>query len=494
MIGDWRKVTISDLKGSSEDIELKYSESRELDRKEEVKLVRKIDWLVLPILTILYLLSFLDRSNIGNAKIEGLVTDLQIKDYSSLLTVYFVGYVFAELPCNWVLKASTPMLWLPTLTLLWGIVSVCMGLVHNEAGMYATRFFLGITEAGLFPGTVYVFSRFYKRDERTTRVSFFFSAAAASGAFGGILAYAIVKMDGVGGKRGWSWLFIIEGLLTIVVSFFAYFLVPNYPHLSKHFSTREKILIEKRLRFDSDAVDTETFQWSEVWRAFTTLQVYGYCFLFHGFSFGLYTLSLFLPSIIQELGYKSWQAQLLTTPPYVFAFISTMSAAYVAQRTKQRAPLILACSVVAIVGYIALITSPSVGGKYTAVFLCTGGIYAGNGLLLAWPSENLMGQTFRATALAMVISIGNIGAIIGTQLYRVPLGGIQNKNYHISHALAIAWICIAMISASLLWYGLSSLNKRMDIQSDQVKESSSDDSRLQIYSDGSWRKKFRYQT
>lgn len=259
----------------------------------------------------------------------------QITDYTSLLTIYFVGYVLAELPCNWVLKLTSPPLWLPTLTLLWGIVSVCMGLVHNQAGMFAVRFLcvscrclfevytdrcsvlhpsLGITEAGLFPGTVYVFSRFYKRAERTTRVAFFFSAASASGAFGGVLAYGLTRMDGIGGKRGWQWLFIIEGLLTIVVSVPAYWIVPNYPHLSSRFTDREKQIIEARLRTDSDALDTEGFSWSEVWRALTTLQVYGYCFLFHGFSFGLYTLSLFLPSIIQQLGYKSWQAQLLTVP------------------------------------------------------------------------------------------------------------------------------------------------------------------------------------
>jgi MFS family permease len=334
------------------------------DEKEERRLVRKVDIVVMPIVSILYLLSFLDRSNIGNAKIEGMVTDLRITDYTSLLTIYFVGYVLAELPANWILKVSSPPLWLPTMTLLWGIVSVCMGLVHNQAGMFAVRFFLGITEAGLFPGCVYIFSRFYKRSERTARVAFFFSAASASGAFGGVLAYGLSQMDGVGGKRGWQWIFILEGLLTIVVSFLAYFIVPNYPHQSNKFTAREKEIIEARLRSDSDALDTEGFSWKEVWRAFTTAQVYGYCFLFHGFSFGLYTLSLFLPSIIQGLGYKSWQAQLLTVPPYVFAFIVTMSLAIITQRVKIRAPFIIGAAFVSILGYIVLITSPTIGGKY----------------------------------------------------------------------------------------------------------------------------------
>lgn len=470
--------------------------------KEERQLVRKIDFLVVPILTLLYLLSFLDRSNIGNAKIDGLVTDLKIRDYSSVVMIYFVGYVLAEVPANLMLKITNPPLWLPTLTLAWGIVSVCMGLVHNEQGLYASRFFLGVAEAGLFPGTVFVFSRFYKRSERTARVAFFFGGAAASGAFGGVLAYGITKMKGIGGKEGWAWLFILEGLLTVVVSIPAYFLVPNYPNISKKFSTREKQIIEARLRTDSDALDEEKFEWSEVWRALTTLQVYGYCFLFHGFSFGLYTLSNFLPSIIQGLGYKSWQAQLLTVPPYFFAFFTTMAAAIGTQRTGKRAVFIITAAGVSIVGYIALLTSPTVGGKYAAIFLCAGGIYSGNAILLAWPSENLMGQTFRATALAMVISIGNLGAIIGTQLYRIPLGHNANKNYHTSIGITIAWMFIGISSATALWYGLNKANKRLIAEYKERDEraakedgiNSATSSQVAFNSNGQWKKNFLYQT
>lgn len=138
---------------------------------EERQLVRKIDWLLLPILTLLYLLSFLDRSNIGNAKIEGLVTDVGVTDYSTLLSVFFIAYVIAEVPANLVLKVTSPTFWLPTLSILWGIVTITMGLVHNQSGLYAARFFLGIVEAGLFPGVVYTFSVYYKRKERTARVS-----------------------------------------------------------------------------------------------------------------------------------------------------------------------------------------------------------------------------------------------------------------------------------------------------------------------------------
>ena len=180
------------------------------------KLLRKLDLKLLPALTFLYLLSFLDRSNVGNARVEGLTKDLNMTgdQYLTGLTLYFVGYVLFEVPCNVVLKMWTPRMWLPTLTLVWGIVSTLMGVTQNYAGFLAVRFFLGVSESGLFPGIVYYLSMWYKREERHYRVALFFSAAALAGAFGGILAWGIAHMRGVGGYSGWRWIFILVCLPT----------------------------------------------------------------------------------------------------------------------------------------------------------------------------------------------------------------------------------------------------------------------------------------
>lgn len=171
-----------------------YSSSQEsLHGINEKSLVRKLDYKLLPVLTFLYLLSFLDRSNVGNARIEGLVDDIHItgNEYLTGLTLFFVGYVLFEVPCNIILKLWTPRMWLPTITLAWGVVSTLMGVIENKAGFFAVRFFLGVSESGLFPGIVYYFSLWYKREERHYRVALFFSAAALAGAFGGILAWGI---------------------------------------------------------------------------------------------------------------------------------------------------------------------------------------------------------------------------------------------------------------------------------------------------------------
>ena len=123
--------------------------------------------------------------------------------------MYFIGYVLFEIPCNIILKKTTPRFWLPTLAVAWGIVSTLMGVVHNREGFLASRFFLGVTESGLFPGVVFYFSMWYKRRERQFRISLFFSAASLAGAFGGILAYGIGHMGGVVWENGWRWIFIL---------------------------------------------------------------------------------------------------------------------------------------------------------------------------------------------------------------------------------------------------------------------------------------------
>lgn len=150
---------------------------------------------------------------VANARVEGLATDLHMTgdQYLTGLTLYFIGYVLFEVPCNIILKRTTPRLWLPTLTFVWGVVATLNGVVQNLAGFLTIRFFLGVAESGLFPGVVFYLSMWYKRTERTYRIALFFSAAALAGAFGGALAWGIAHMKGVAGLDGWRWIFILVG-------------------------------------------------------------------------------------------------------------------------------------------------------------------------------------------------------------------------------------------------------------------------------------------
>ncbi|EPE02581.1 mfs transporter [Ophiostoma piceae UAMH 11346] len=429
----------------------------------ERALLRKLDLRLLPAVGILYLLSFLDRSNVGNAKLEGLTKDLDMtgNEYLTGLTLYFIGYVIFEIPCNIILKRTSPRMWLPTLTIAWGIVATLLGVVHNMAGFFVARLFLGITESGLFPGVVYYFSMWYKRRERQYRISLFFAAAALAGSFGGILAYGIGFMRVVWDK-GWHWIFILEGLATIVVAFAAYFFIYNYPNTAGFLSEDERVFIQNRLAADSDATHDEAFTWNNVNKAFRDPKCWLYSLSFHTMSLPLYTYSLFIPTIISSLGYTAAKAQLLTIPPYAFAFITTLAVAILSERLKQRALFIIGSALFAAVGYIILLsnTHPTTrpGVSYLGTFFAAGGIYPATALVLSWSAVNVSGQTKRAVAGAMQISIGNLGAVMGTQLYRANDG----PRYIVGHSVALAYLVANVAVSGTLYYLLRKENKKRD--------------------------------
>ncbi|KAL6247510.1 hypothetical protein RBB50_005856 [Rhinocladiella similis] len=432
----------------------------------ERALLRKLDIKLLPALTLLYLLSFLDRSNVGNARIEGLATDLHMtgNQYLTGLTLYFIGYVLFEVPANMVLKVWKPRLWFPTLTLVWGVVSTLMGVTQSRAGFFVVRFFLGVAEAGLFPGIVFYFSMWYKRNERQFRVALFFSAASLAGAFGGILAWGIAHMKGVGGYNGWRWIFILEGLLTVVISAISYFFIHNYPDTANFLTEGERDAVQQRLKDDSDATAEEKFNWKNVRKAFTDVKCYLYAFGFHTMSLPLYTLSLFLPSIIKSLGYTSAQAQLMTIPPYAIAFFFTIGSAMLSERLQRRAPIILVSSSLAILGYILLLSDPRPGVSYLGIIFAAGGIYPSVALHLAWPANNVSGQTKRAITNALQISIGNLGAVLGTQLYRTETA----PRYFLGHSFALGYLVANLVVTSALWWALDRENKRREASTQPV--------------------------
>jgi MFS family permease len=162
--------------------------------------------------SLLYLISFLDRANIGNAKIYGMEKDLHMTDmqYNIGLAVFFIPYSLVEPLTNVLLKRLRPKIFLTLIIVTWAICLTCMGFIHNFAGLCTARFFLGLTEAGLFPGVNYYLSCWYRRQEFGIRAAIFFSSAAFAGSFGGLLAAAIAKMHGILGKPGWAWIFILE--------------------------------------------------------------------------------------------------------------------------------------------------------------------------------------------------------------------------------------------------------------------------------------------
>ena len=384
-------------------------------------------------------------------------------------------YSFREVPSNVALRLTSPRLWLPTLTLVWGIVATLLGVTQNLSGFFAARFFLGVAESGLFPGVVFYLSMWYKREEQHFRISLFFSAASLAGAFGGILAYVrpprkfvvllligifqgIAKMKGVGGLNGWRWIFILEGIVTVLVSLISYFFVVNYPSTAKNITEKERDAILARLASNSDATRDEKFSWKNVINALSDPKVLLYGLGFHTMSLPLYTLSLFLPTIIKDLGYTAAQAQLLTVPPYAVAFVLTIAVAVASEKLKLRAPFIAGPAAVAIIGYIILLSDRGAGVSYLGTIFAAAGIYPATAIVLSWPANNVSGQTKRCTANALQVSIGNLGAVLGTQLYRSTDG----PRYFLGHGFALGYLCANLVVVGSLWLVLRAENRKRE--------------------------------
>ncbi|KAK7047484.1 hypothetical protein VNI00_006715 [Paramarasmius palmivorus] len=267
---------------SNGSFELDDTQERVFDAEMDQKVWRKLDMYLLPVVAMFYLLSFLDRTNIANARVAGFQKDLGITNhqYSIALTVTYVPYIAAELPSNLLLKAVGPNKMLPTMLTLWGVVTALQGIVKTYSGLLVARFFLGLLEGGVFPGLVLYLSYFYPRYKMNLRICAFFSSASLSGAFSGILAYGIIQMSGVGNRPGWSWIFILEGVFTVAFGLASYFLLPRSVEAARFLTQKEKEYVVAVLREDSAHQEEERFTWREVGEAFKLPQVWFMGFVF----------------------------------------------------------------------------------------------------------------------------------------------------------------------------------------------------------------------
>ncbi|KAE9381070.1 putative MFS transporter [Stipitochalara longipes BDJ] len=420
------------------------------------RILLKLDFRILPILALLFLCSFLDRTNVGNAKTYGLEASLKITDnqYDTGLTVYYATYIASEIPSNLVLRRISPKIWLPALTVMWGIVTMCLGFVKNYAGFMAVRAVLGITEGGLLPGIVLYLSGMYTRGEMALRLGLFYTAASLSGAFGGLLARGLTSIGKRGHQAPWSWIFIIEGLLTVAVGVLAYFMLPNSVSTASFLKEEERVFAASRLHLDmpsrlaEDGSEHrhESFKWSEVARGIFSVSTWLSACAYFGILAGLYSFGLFLPTIIVELGYTANEAQLWSVIPYAVASVLTVIVSIVSDRLKLRGVVMLFVLIPAIIGY-AVIANISVAHpkvKYGMTFLMATGMYASVPCVLVWNSNNSAGHYKRATTTALQLAIANSGGFVATFIY-------PNKDkpqYHMGHTVVLgllvgAWFLVA---------------------------------------------------
>ncbi|KAF2119112.1 high-affinity nicotinic acid transporter [Lophiotrema nucula] len=439
---------------SADDIAPGDVEPQGFDSKATKKLLRKLDWHIIP-----FMLCFLDRTNIGNARLDHLEKDLGLHglQYNNCLAILFPFYIAAEIPSNMMMKRFRPSIWLTFIMFFWSACMIGQGFVKNYSGLMATRVFLGVFEGGLFPGVNYFITQWYCRAECGFRMALFFSAATLAGAFGGILARGIAEMDHVAGIGAWAWIFILEGLASIVVSVTAYWLIYDYPATARFLTDKERDEVERRLQVDHGHLSND-FNVKYVWQAIKDWKIYIHMLICMAGFCPIYSFSLFLPTIIKNMGYTANNAQLMSVPPYVCACFFTISASWFADRFRKRGVFLMGFQLVAILGFALLAGSGNSKVQYTGTVFAAIGIYPQIPLGLAWNSSNIGGSLKRGTGIAMQVMGGNCGGIIASYVYLTR----DSPRFITGHSILIGFVCMAFFLTLFMstWCRLE--NKRRD--------------------------------
>ncbi|KAF9993209.1 hypothetical protein BGZ65_011314, partial [Modicella reniformis] len=318
------------------------------------------------------------------------------------------------------LKKFGPRKWIPIVMVAWGTVSMCMAAVTNGEGLVATRFFLGLAESGFAPGPVYMISLWYRRCEQAVRIGIFFSAATVAGAFGGLLAFGISQLDNTLGLRAWQWIFILEGIPTIFCALLAMWILPDFPETSNFLSPAERELCIQRLKADVGPATETQFSWPQFWGALKDWKVHAYMSIGLVHSVAFASLGLFVPSITLGFGFDRVTTQIMTAPVYIIACVCTITFAVSSDRFQERGYHAASTTTMGALGYALLIFTRenSVVVRYISLVICTCGVYSTVPLMLSWPSSNLGGHTKKGVAIAAIVSVAQIGGVIGGQVYR----------------------------------------------------------------------------
>lgn len=374
--------------------------------------------------------------------------------------VYYISYILFEVPSNMIIHRMRPSLYLTSLMFLWGIVNMCMGFVHSYEALIGLRFLLGVFEAGVLPGIIYVTAMYYKRHEFQKRMSFFFCSTVVAGAFGGLLAYAIAKMDGAGGMLAWRWIFIIEGAITSGLAIIFSFLVIDWPEQTKYLNAAEKELLRRRLALDvGENCRMDTLNKTSFKLAMSDYKIWLGGFLYMGVSVAGLSGTFFLPTILKEFGWQPEEAQVHTIPIYVFAAGMMMLGAWASDKLKHRFGFILAGALMTTIGYAMLLNQEgkSRNYKFGAVFPVFGGAYMITPMCLAWLQNNLSGHWKRAFGSSIQVMVGNVAGIIGANIFLInespamTTGAPYLTGY--STSLAFMWVgtLCAVAMCGLMW-------------------------------------------
>ena len=386
-----------------------------MDASFEAKTYARVDRRLIPFLFLCYILAYLDRVNVGFAKLQ-MLKDLSLSDaaFAAGAGIFFIGYFFFEVPSNILLKRFGARTWIARIMISWGVISSAMVLVRNEWTFYGLRFLLGLAEAGFFPGIIFYLTLWYPSRLRSTRTALFVSAIAVSGVIGNPISGLI--MDALSGKLGldgWQWLFLAEGIPSILVGFWVYFYLDSGIAEAKWLHDEEKALLARNIeaedRHKSDVRVMDAFGSGKVWVL---------CAIYFTLMIGLYGIGFWLPTIVERIA-KTFDLKgylpigLITAIPYAVTVVGMILLSRHSDRTGERR-LHYVLNVAA--GGLGLILSGVFANHpiLALAFLSVGTLGVIGSMPLFWPiPSTFLAGTAAAAGIGMVNSIGNLGGYVG---------------------------------------------------------------------------------
>ncbi|XWX00382.1 hypothetical protein V2A60_008402 [Cordyceps javanica] len=434
------------------------------------RLLLKCDLRLIPILGTLYLVSFLDRSNIANARIFGLEKSLAMPStgFNNCLWIFYLPFIMVEIPSNLFMSLNRikPNHYLSGAMLILGVVSMCQGLTKTYGGLLACRFIMGIMQAVLPPGAALLIGQYYKRNECYIRFSYFFCFALLGSAFSGLLAYAIENMDGLGGYEAWRWVFILEGLLTVLFGLVAWLVIPEFPQEATFLTTKERALLCARLHRDrgADKIDFHGLNWSKV---LLDWKIWSFTLIYFCADMGAASISSFTPTILKELGWTASRAQVMSIPIWMVSMSVTLLTSYASGKVSFRWPFVLAGAILALIGWCLQYSQVQPAAvRYFALYIIAAGSVAQFPILLGWLNSNLRGRPQQAVASAIQLGIGNCANFVASNVFIT----LERPEYPTGFATGVGIASLGIASLILVTLALAWHNRCLQRKQDGTDE------------------------